>query len=314
VKLALRALLVLVVAGLATQVGAAAPAPRMHITPYSAFFWTPQDGLLGVEMCASRKYMCGSGAVELTTDGGRTYHVIFRTPRPVYAVQAIGRRGALAWVAHRATYRTVDRGRHWTAVRIPSGASFSTPRIGLGFRKVYQPSNARLLRTGDAGRTWKRVRTPRTCSTEFPLLDLVTPQLGWMLCGGPGGAGPFESKAVFRTRDGGRTWQLLTSTQADGRAPHGGISPAGLPAGISFARGGFGVIWGNGVLDVTRDGGKTWKAHPRLAEYNVDFDIGGSAFQDGTARVLVQLSGPSWRLVETRDFGRSWHLVRSWAR
>ena len=312
-KLALRGLLVLAAAAIVVQAGTAAPA-RLHPVPYSGFFWTPNDGLLGVGLCTST-FRCRSGAVALTTDGGKTYHVIFRTRSPVGELQAIGRNGALARGEGHVTYRTLERGRHWTkAVRILAGASFATPRIGLGFRSVFEPNFARILRTGDAGRTWRRVRTPRRCASEYPLLDLVTPQLGWMVCGGPGGAGPFMSKAVFRTRDGGRTWKLLTATQADGRAPRGGISPGGLPAGISFARDGFGVIWGNGMLDVSRDGGKTWKTDRRFAGYNVDFPLGGSAFGNGTAYVLFQhdVEPITERLIETRDFGRSWHIARRW--
>lgn len=313
VKLALRALLVLAVAAIATQPGTAAPT-RMHFVPYSGFFWTPHDGLLGVGLCRST-FRCSSGAVELTTDGGKTYRVIFRTPRPVAELHAIGRDGALARGVRHVTYRTLDRGRHWTkAVHILAGASFATPRIGLGFRPVFDTYFARILRTGDAGRTWHRVRTPTHCASEDPLLDLVTPQLGWIVCRGTGGAGPFMSKAVFRTRDGGRRWKLLTSTRADGRAPHGGLSPGGLPAGISFARDGFGVIWGNGVLAASRDGGKSWNARWRFVGFNVDFPLGGSAFGDGTAYVLFQhdVEPITERLIETRDFGRSWHLVRRW--
>jgi hypothetical protein len=313
VKLAVRGLLVLAVAALATQAGAAARRP--HTTVDAGFFWTPKVGLIGVGFCEPWNHKCRAGAVELTTDGGKTYQVIFRTTRPVTDVQAVGARGAIARLGRYRAYRTLDRGRHWSRVRTLEGASFANARVALGFRRVFGPRFAKLLRTGDGGRTWRRVRTPTHCQAERPLLDLVTPRLGWLVCGGPGGAGPFESKAVFRTPDGGRTWRLLESVQADGRAARHGLSPAGLPDGISFTRGGFGVMWGNGVLDVSRDGGTTWKAHLRLAQYNVDFPLGGSAFGNGVARVFEWHSGgrtPSSRLIETRDFGRRWRIVRVW--
>jgi len=299
---------------LATQVGAAAPARRMHTIPYSAFFWTPKVGLLGVGSCRST-FKCSSSAVELTTDGGKTYHIVLRTPSPVVELQAIGRNGALARGVHHVTYRTLDRGRHWTkGVHILARASFATRRIGLGFRPVFSPDFARILRTRDAGRTWRRVYTPTRCESEFPILDLVTPQLGWMVCREPGGAGPFESKEIFRTRDGGRTWRMLVSVRADGPSRRYNRIPVALPAGVSFARGGFGVMWGNGGLGVTRDGGETWKAHPRFALYNVDFPLGGSAFGNGTAYVLFRhdVEPITERLIETRDFGRSWHIARRW--
>jgi hypothetical protein len=314
VKRALGAVFVLAVAGVATQAGTAARPEHLHTVPVSGFFWTPQDGLLGVGLCRST-FRCSSGAIERTTDGGKTYHVILRTPGSVVELHAIGRNGALALGERHVLYRTVDRGRHWTkGGHILAGASFATPRVGLGFRPVFAPNFAKIFRTRDAGSTWRRVRTPATCESERPLLDLVTPQLGWMVCRGAGGAGPFMSKAVFRTRDGGRSWKLLTSTRADGHAPRGGLSPSGLPAGISVTRNGFGVIWGNGVLAVTRDGGKDWHSAYGFALYNVDFPLGGAALGNGTAYVLFQhdVAPVFERLIATRDFGRSWRVVRRW--
>jgi hypothetical protein len=321
VKLALRALLVLAVAGLATQGGAAAPA-RVHTVPYSGFFWTPQVGLLGVGKCASTKYMCGTGAVELTTDGGKTYHVIFRTPRPVFELEAVGRKGALARVySHRAysysrlVYRTLDRGRHWTKLHMRPGVSFATPRVGLGSCCSSDDNNARLVRTKDGGRSWQRSPKPVHCRTGFPLIDLATPRLGWVVCSQMLGAGN-EVKALFRTRDGGRTWQKLTASPTTGYPDHrGGVALPGYVAGISFTRGGYGLMWeSRGTLFVTRDGGRTWRRHSRLAQFDVDFGLGGSAFANGTGLVLYEHGGSTWRLIETRDYGHSWHIVRRWAR
>jgi photosystem II stability/assembly factor-like uncharacterized protein len=301
---------------MATQPGVAAPA-RIQITPYSGFFWTPHDGLLGVEVCASTKYMCGTGAVELTTDGGRTYRVIFRTPRPVVELDAIGRDGALARVYDASTYsgtlgyRTLDRGGHWTKLWMRPRVSFATPRIGLGYGELGP------LHTRDGGRTWQRLPNHADCLGAQPIFDLVTPQLGWMLCGGEPGAGQ-QQKEVFRTRDGGHTWQAGAWAIA-GRHPEsrGGLGFGGYVAGMAFARDGFGLVWADrGTLLVTRDGGMTWKGRLRFARPDVDWGLGGSAFGNGTALLLFQhneLEGPqAVRLIETRDFGRSWHIVRTW--
>jgi photosystem II stability/assembly factor-like uncharacterized protein len=259
--------------------------------------------------------MCGTGAVELTTDGGRTYHVILRTQRPVVGLQPIGPRGALARVYRHNAQRTLDRGRTWTEWPMRDGVSFATPTIALGFR-IAQARNTirlRLLHTSDGGHSWERLPTPPHCFSASPLLDLVNAQLGWMLCGGQPGAGN-EAKSVYRTADGGRTWSELTSTPMTGRLPRGGIGSLGYPVGISFARNGFGLMWeSRGTLYVTRDGGKTWRTHSRFAMFDVDFGLGGSAFANGTGFVLLQHAGTARRLIETRDYGRSWHLVRSWS-
>lgn len=312
-RLARGALLVAAVAAVVTQAGAAAPT-RVHIVPYSGFFWTPHDGLLGIGVCASTKFMCGTGAVELTTDGGRTYRIVRRTRRPVVALQPIGWRGALARVYGHNAQRTLDRGRTWTEWPMRDGASFATPTIALGFRiaDVRNSIRVRLLHTSNGGLSWERLPTPPHCFGEFPLLDLVNAQLGWMLCGGQPGAGN-QAKAVFRTADGGRTWRRLTSSPMTGPVQRGGISSLGYAAGISVAPNGFGLLWeSRGTLYVTRDGGKTWRRHSRFAEFDVDFGLGGSAFANGTGFVLLQHAGTARRLIETLDYGRSWHIVRTW--
>lgn len=315
-KFVLRGLLVLAIAALVAQAGAAAP--RLHTVPYSGFFWTPQKGLIGVGLCASTKYMCGTGAVELTTDGGRTYRVILRTPLPVSELHAIGRHGALARIYSRTAalyghvvYRTLDRGRLWKKLRMRPGVSFATPRIGLGFHS--SGDAARLLHTGDGGRSWQRLRKQAQCGSADPILDLVTPQLGWMVCGGLPGAGQ-QQKEVFRTGDGGHSWQERAWAIA-GKHPEtrGGIGFMGSAAGIAFAPDGFGLMWeGRGTLLVTRDGGMTWKPHLRFAQPDIDWGFGASAFGNGTGFVLLQHGETTRRLIETRDFGRSWHVVRSW--
>lgn len=316
-KLALRAGLVAVVAAVAAQSGAAAPARmRLLTTPNAAVFWNPHDGLLGVGLCASAKYACGSGAVEVTTDGGRTYRIVLRTKRPVETVQTAGPRGAIVETYGKRVYRTLDRGRSWRAWHLRPGTSFATPQVGLGFR-TYMVGNAiqlALLRTSDGGRAWTRIPKPASCLSEFPNIDLVTPRLGWVVCGGEGGAGN-ESKAVFRTRDGGRTWQELAFTQMTSAAgDHGGIGSFGYPAGVAFAPNGFGLLWeSRGTLYVTRDGGRNWQAKGHLARPDIDFGRGASAFADGTGFVLLGFGGGARaRLVETHDFGRTWHVVRRW--
>ncbi|MGH3009418.1 MAG: hypothetical protein ACRDLM_08455 [Gaiellaceae bacterium] len=51
-----------------------------------------------------------------------------------------------------------------------------------------------------------------------------------------------------------------------------------------------------------------------FAAFDVDFGLGGSAFANGTGFVLLRHGGISTRLIQTRDYGRSWHIVRSWRR
>jgi photosystem II stability/assembly factor-like uncharacterized protein len=309
--------LVAVVAAVAAQAGTAAPR-RLITTPDSAVFWDAHDGVLGVGLCRTTRYLCGHGAVELTTDGGRSYRLVLRTGTPVTRIQRLGSDGAVA-IDQGHAWRTLDGGRTWHLWdEHPGGSaelawdSWPTARTGFGDILGAQ-GRVSLLVTRDGGRTWQRRRGP--CQAAGVLLDFPTPRSGWLVCVSEPGAGNQE-KAVFRTRDGGHTWQAGAFARGmNGPKERGGISLLGYPAGIAFAPNGFGLLWeSRGTIYVTRDGGKNWQAKPRVALFDVDFGRGAAAFADGTAFVLLgNGGGPAARLIETRDFGRTWRVVRRWS-
>ena len=315
-KLVLRAGLVAVAAAVAAQAGAAAPAStRLITTPNSAVFWNGHEGLLGVGLCRTAKYQCGHGAVELTTDGGRTYRVVLRTATPVTRVQTLGSEDAVA-IARGHAWRTLDRGRTWQPWDEHPGGSAelaydSWPTARTGFATILGAHNrVSLLITHDAGKTWTRRRGP--CRATGVLVDFASPLDGWLVCNGEPGAGN-EEKAVFSTRDGGRTWQAGASAVGMNHPKQrGGLWLLGYPAGIAVAPNGFGLLWeSRGTIFVTHDGGKKWNAKKRLVVFDVDFGRGASAFSNGTGFVLLgHGGGPAARQIETRNFGRTWHVVR----
>jgi photosystem II stability/assembly factor-like uncharacterized protein len=143
----------------------------------------------------------------------------------------------------------------------------------------------------------------------------VTTKLWWIVCVGVP-AGGTADKAVFSTRDGGRTWQTGAANLGppDVRV-HGGVGQIGSPNGIAFARNGFGLLTElHGTLYVTRDGGRHFTPEREVVRRDIDFSAGAAAFAGGVGYVL--LTGPAGfpaHLVATRDFGRTWQVVRRWA-
>ena len=94
---------------------------------------------------------------------------------------------------------------------------------------------------------------------------------------------------------------------------HGGIEEYGYPDGLAFAPGGWGLLTETrGTLYVTRDGGTHFRAEPHVARPEIDFAGGAAAFSDGIGYVFLGEARP--RLIETRNFGRTWHVVRRWGR
>jgi photosystem II stability/assembly factor-like uncharacterized protein len=319
-RLALRALLVAVAAAVATQAGAAAPTRmRLATLPSAAVFWNQHDGLLGVRRCDVANDMnegkCVSGAVERTSDGGRTYRVVLRTRRGVDFMQSVGANGAIVTTFDDKSWRTLDGGKTWRRVPAKPAGDWLNRQLGIRFHSYIAGNRGKLamLVTRDGGHTWQRQRDPcETADVGFSAFaDLVTPKLWWVVCTGQGGAGN-EDKAIFRTRNGGRTWEAGAAVIASRHRGHGGISEYGYPDGLAFAPGGWGLLTeSRGTLYVTRDGGVHFHAEPKVARPEVDFAGGAAAFRGGTGYVLLAL-GPHPRLIETHDFGRTWHVVRRW--
>ncbi len=278
--------------------------------------WTRNWGLVGMTLYHPRRGMIW----ELTPR--RSLRPVLRTSRPVLSLQTIGRTSAIARLGLYTSIRTNDRGRHWHRAQLLYPASFATPSVGLGFRthvvadgKGGYVDKTTLLATRNAGRTWSP--RPAPCSSTPMLIDLATPNRGWLMCLGPGGAGA-QGKLLYRTNDGGRTWQSLVRVLMPGD-PRGsdrghGLRSLGYPQGMSFAPDGFGLMWeSRGTLYVTRDGGRHWSSAPKIARPDLDFGEGGAALANGRGFVLLRRGGGlDARLFQTRDYGRTWRMTLGW--
>jgi photosystem II stability/assembly factor-like uncharacterized protein len=302
----------------APTAGSSSTAPRAQAAPYAIAFWDSQHGLLGTGTCPrTTRGDCREGTIEVTSNGGRTFKLVLRTHHPVIGLWTTGPRGAIAQTDGGGSLLSLDGGRTWQPFRLRYGASFVTPRIGLGYRSYLTHDHLalELLATSDGGRTWRRRGSPCTQAiASAALIDLVTPSLGWIVCLGQPGAGN-QAKAVFRTSDGGRTWRAGAAVVLwPHRNVHGGIESYGYPEGAAFARDGFGILWeSRGTVYATRDGGTNWLAQPEVARPEIDFGRGAAAFPDGHALVLLGRGGglPA-RLLRSDDAGRTWRLVRRW--
>jgi photosystem II stability/assembly factor-like uncharacterized protein len=312
VKPAVRGLLVLVVAAIVVQTGAAAP--RLVTRPATAIFWTPRAGLLGVGYCVPQSSRCVRGAIERTTDGGRTYHVVLRARAAITEIDKVGSRGAIVTAANGDAWRTLDGARTWHRFTFKP-RFWVTPKIALQFL-AYLRGNAQKLAlsvTHDGGRSWRLVTDPCNRTVTYNAYAApVTPKLWWILCTGLPAGGTME-KVIFRTHDGGKTWQEGAANLEPPRGTaHGGIRFIGYPNGLAFAGNGFGLLTeSQGTLYVTRDGGAHFQALPKVARPNLDSAAGAAAFSGGVGYVLFT-AGSQARLVATHDHGRTWDVVRRW--
>jgi photosystem II stability/assembly factor-like uncharacterized protein len=139
----------------------------------------------------------------------------------------------------------------------------------------------------------------------------------------------FGSQVLFRTADGGGSWQVISpdltredpgvpanldaATAAD--APKGKRRGVIYTIGPSFVR--AGEIWAgtdDGQIQVTQDEGKSWEnvTPAELTPWSKVTHIEASHFDAGTAYAAVdkhRLDDYQAYLYRTRDFGKSWQRV-----
>jgi photosystem II stability/assembly factor-like uncharacterized protein len=262
------------VSGAASETGSA-------LVPNAVVFLSRTDGVLGtgVEGCGLTVSSCRrGGTIALTSDGGKTWQVVRRTPQAVVSVLLNG------------DGRVVDA----------------------------QYDDGETLRSADGGHTWHVAILDRSANSVCPQGMTVgintqpTPQ-DWALCTSQPGAGN-QGKEVFRLRT--RGWARVACTTIDGSGCHyGGISSYGYPQGIAAARrSDFAIIWETrGTLYVTRNGGRHWIALPKVAPPDA-FSWWASVLPHGLGFVILDDGGiQKRRLIETTDAGRTWHVVHRWA-
>jgi photosystem II stability/assembly factor-like uncharacterized protein len=138
------------------------------------------------------------------------------------------------------------------------------------------------------------------------------------------------SQFVHVTTDGGNSWQIispdLTRNDKSRQQLSGGLTPDNIGveyAGVIFAltesSKEAGLIWAgtnDGLVQVTRDGGKNWtnvtKNLANFPEWGTVDNIEASRYDAGTAYLTVdghQINSRDPWVYKTTDYGKSWSLI-----
>lgn len=292
--------------------------------PLASAQWTMQSSGVTVRLrgvsAVNRRVAWASGdkgTYARTTDGGRTW-----SAGVVSGAEGLDFRDVDAFDANTAyllaigegersrIYKTVDGGRHWTlpfqnrrAKAFYDCMAFWTRARGLA---ISDPVEGRFLvvTTDDGGRTWKEQNAeamPSALAGEGAFAASGTcvavggKSDAWFGTGGPEGA------RVFRSHDGGRSWEVSKTPLATGKA-------AGV---FSLTFWGAGAIVGGdytlekeaaGNAATSDDGGEGWLGvvERRPAGYRSCV-----ARVAGTRGPLLIAVGPSGSDYST-DGGRTW--------
>jgi photosystem II stability/assembly factor-like uncharacterized protein len=258
----------------------------------------------------------GPGVVLRTTDRGKTWQSVAPTGpstlqfRDIQAFDA--NHAVILSIGSNPTdfrvYVTSDGGAHWTQTFTNSDPnafydcmSFFDKHHGLA---VSDPPNGKfqIISTNDGGVSWHLVSQagmPPALPGEAGFAAsgecLVTHHGHRAWFGSGGGA----QARVFRTNDGGNTWQVSVTPMTSG--PTAGIN------GLAFRDAKHGIAVGGdftaptvspNALAITSDGGKTWRlATGAPSEYR-----SGVAWLRGHTAIDVGLSGSDY----STDGGNTW--------
>jgi photosystem II stability/assembly factor-like uncharacterized protein len=205
----------------------------------------------------------------------------------------------------------VDGGQHWTLQWSDTtkgifldGLAFWDASHGVAFSDAVDGKPV-ILRTQN-GTTWERV-DPAGLPPALPgegafaasgtSVAVQGRSNAWIATG----AGP-EAR-VFRTTDGGRTWQVSSAGLPAGpSAGFFGIAFADAKRGIAVA-GDYTIPRSNGdVTMVTQDGGVTWK---RASKWPSQGITGGVVVVRGAPKPLFAAVG-AYGTAFSSDFGATW--------
>jgi photosystem II stability/assembly factor-like uncharacterized protein len=235
-----------------------------------------------------------------TEDGGRTWLDV-SPPELAYGVEDCGAEAII---------QVVDAGTAW-----------------VGYMNVDDPGGdtcwpatvSDLWKTEDGGRTWRwgsfvlrDQDAPGGDGSGFPILEFVDSEHGWALRGFFLGAGS-SAVELYRTIDGGRTWELLPEVHLQRFT---GMHIFDLKYGWVTISYGFGYSPAFS-LGQTHDGGSTWEFSevppPAGSESYFSCTLRSPSMHTSAAgqvifECLTNEGETEWFAYETSDGGQTWQV------
>ena len=232
-----------------------------------------------------------SGGVWRTDDGGLNWLPTFDK----YEVQSIGSL-AMAQSAHNIVW------------------------AGTGETFLIRPAHAMgngIYRSDDQGRNWTRMGLEKTGRIGRVVIHPKNPDIVFA-CALGHAFGPQPERGVFRTRDGGKTWEQVLKVDENTGCSDLAMDPANpqtLFAGmwaLDIKTWGLRSGGATGGVYVSRDGGTTWRKLAGRGLPPADRIIGKTAVaiaQSDSRRVYALIEDTTAILYRSDDGGEAWRVV-----
>ena len=232
-----------------------------------------------------------------------------------------------------AIVRTVDGGRTWKRTDVPFKMGGNEDGRSAGERLAVDPNQGRVLfmgsrndglwKSADAGATWAQVTTfPVTGRTNgigvvFEVFDKTSGRRGQATPVVYAGVSQ-DGTGLYRSRDGGATWQTVPGQPA-GLLPH---------HGVLAADGSLYLTYGNAPGPNGMSGGAVWKYDTKTSAWadvspqKGGFGYAGLAVDAGHPQTVMVTTMDRWNpgdtLFRSTDGGKTWEdlgpkTVRDWS-
>ena len=300
------AVVLLAGAEVGTSSGNAVAAVTQPMRPDAVGFWNQSRGLVGL---GNDTYENTPGAIELTTDGGRSFTKVLDTDGAVIWIDTAGAEDAWAVVQanveDRFTFHSSDGGETWQELPFNQAVSpsFDSATHGFAFAGIngdFDPR--RFVVSADGGVSWQRADGP--CKPEEAFVADASAKKVWALCLYDAAVSNQE-KAVYASVDGGHSWRRKVNVHIF-KCSHG-LCSLGYPTSVSFSPEGLGFISQDDFGGyISRDGGKRWKLLRKVGEA-----VSAGMLSRRSGYVLTYRDRRAV-LLETSDAGHSFRGVHSW--
>ncbi len=229
-------------------------------------------------------------------------------------------------------WKTTDGGLNWKSIfdkqDVSSIGSLAvTPSnpdilwVGTGETFIIRPAHAMgdgIYKSEDAGKTWKHMGLEKTGRIGRVIVHPTNPDIVYAAALGHT-FGPQQERGIFKTTDGGKTWDRILFIDENTGAADIEIDPKN-PDNLLVGMWSIHInTWGlnsggtGGGIYRSTDGGKTWK------NMNENGLPGGKDHPVGKTGVAISHSNPniayalfeieSPALYRTEDFGETWTLM-----